>query len=601
MQNTSRQLPATARGMTNNNDNDGNGSDDGLDDCFQSSIGPSSDHVLFDKMERALDIALQPNGDNDFRSSSLDGCSGDLGNIVGMQCTANPNSDSRNADDKSIQTEGDANRLAKAKTQALSLKAKIGDKSMQQQDSPSRFYDEDYVANMIADIRRRRGKKKIQQTYWQTYDSEQRELDGKSSAPVSSYADDKIMDNSTIFSGLSSYYSESEDDESAMDESYGSYYDQRRRHSPRRSQNRDILEMINDLCVGNARCDISHRVTRTQRDRGERIRGKHNAKGEGDAQEDATLEGTTFSEYTREDTTLAGTLFSGTTKEETIMSGFTTEYDMPTPIKSSLLTEPNFLSEDEDGEEENESAGDSAFAVIHNLCSNNWFRCGKDGDNTVKKVDNNANESKVTAQSVKEHFLDRIQQSCSQGLEETTTKEETTVQDAKVQQECLNTRNESMESSVVIMQRSQNELKAIYDECNKAKSKCNKPTTLQLDSTKRTSVDDDDDDDETVEMSNRKPKNESIEVVETSTPTKQTRKWFRPKFFSPKKKKSSPVQIEPTKNCLPVSPARTAETIGTSVSSDQSSKVSLDEDDDVYASYAELAITRTRSKTLVSI
>ena len=129
----------------------------------------------------------------------------------------------------------------------------------------------------------------------------------------------------------------------------------------------------------------------------------------------------------------------------------------------------------------------------------------------------------------------------------------------------------------------------------------NRQATSNLDSP-RTEADDD-----TVEMSNQRHRNGLNKVVSTKTAAvaaEQKKKSFRHKLFSSRSKKKGLLKdaaqsTSKDTSSMPVSPARTAAT-GISDTTSLESQ-SRDEDDDVCASYAALAITRTNSKVLISI
>eukprot|EP00984_Skeletonema_dohrnii_P012267 scaffold4960_cov128-Skeletonema_dohrnii-CCMP3373.AAC.5 len=450
----------------------------------------------------------------------------------------------------------------------------LADSSMQ--DSPTRFDDDDYVANMIADVKRRRSKKRVQQTYWQTYDSEDREVDGENTAM---HIDDE-MDNSTL---TGTCYSEDEDEDDVLGALCG------------------LFEEQHKMCLGDVNDEMRHQTTRKRRTQKKKKnrRKKRSARGEGgNAREEATLEGTVISGYTREDTTLGGTVLSGytrddTTLEGTALTGYTREGNATTSDSTRevtlttsastredtttsgsteytppVLLEPNFLAEDDDGVE-NESLSEKAFSLIERICSGSgsWFEGSEQSQSEgAKRGDIKATGSSVVALSVKE----RLYRTKSQ-------------QSAIAMQNSEEYSNKSMSSNPLIRTPTQSELKAIYES-----------TTRE------------EDDADTVEMSNQRQRNELNMVGrdETAKPTKaaaaQKKKSFRQKLFSSMSKKTGLLKgtapsIDSSK---PASPDRTVAT-GTSDTSIESQ--SREEDDDVCASYAALAITRTKSKVLISI
>jgi len=587
------------------NNNDGNESVDSLEAYHRRRNNPSDDRDTFENMEKALrgvEVALQTNTIDRRSPSSDDSIRSDVGQFMEY----NPNPVSRYSAGRRIkQTESDADRLAvaAAKTHALLMgtgpEATLADSSTQ--DSPTRFDDDDYVANMIADVKRRRSKKRVQRTYWQTYDSEDREVDGQSTAMQ---IDDE-MDNSTL---TGTCYSEDEDEDDVLGALCGFFEEQHK------------------MCLGDVKDEMRHQTTRKRRTQKKKKnrRKKRSVRGEGEnTREDATLEGTVISGYTREDTTLGGTVLSGYTRDDvtlegtalsgytredttmagTLLSGYTrddttlegtalsgytredattsdstrevtlttsastredtttsgsTEYTPP------VLLEPNFLAEDDDGVE-NESLSEKAFSLIERVCSGSgsWFEGSEQSQSEGAKRGNiKATGSSVVALSVKE----RLYRTKSQ-------------QSAIAMQNSEEYSNKSMSSNPLIRTPTQSELKAIYES-----------TTRE------------EDDADTVEMSNQRQRNELNMVGrdESAKSTKATaaqkKESFRHKLFSSISKKTG--LLKGTDNSTPVSPDRTVATGNSDTSIESQSR---EEDDDVCASYAALAITRTKSKVLISI
>ena len=353
--------------------NDGNESVDSLEACLRTSNSPSDDRDTFEKMEQALrdaeEVVFQINN-IDRRSPSNGSIQSDVGNFMDLR--SNPNPVSKYSAGGKEQTEDVIDRLAVAKTYPLSTGTETEDdtlelttvgsgtyfsyndpvkryvpdgKQEQSKDEISRALfgenvtvdsstqdesltrsDEDYVANMVADVKRRRSKKEVQQTYWQKYDLEDREVDGERSGTL--YIDDDEMDNSTL---TGTFYSEDED--GTLDDSWMCGLREKQRHSSRENLKENVLGLLEnactgDLCLGAVEDEISNQITKKQWVQRKKNRRKSSRRGEArDAQEDATLEGgTVLSGYTREDATLADTLLSGSTRGgTTFLSGYTRE------------------------------------------------------------------------------------------------------------------------------------------------------------------------------------------------------------------------------------------------------------------------------------
>mmetsp|Transcript_21740 Transcript_21740/g.43527 ORF Transcript_21740/g.43527 Transcript_21740/m.43527 type:complete len:582 (+) Transcript_21740:49-1794(+) len=563
------------------NNNDGKESVDSFEDYLRRRNNPSDDRGTFENMEKALrgvEVALQTNTIDRRSPSSDDSIRSDVGQFMEY----NPNPVSRYSAGRRIkQTESDADRLAvaTAKTHALLMGtgtgATLADSSTQ--DSPTRFDDEDYVANMVADVKRRRSKKRVQRTYWQTYDSEDREVDGQSAAM---HIDDE-MDNSTL---TGTCYSEDEDEDDVLGALCGFFGEQHK------------------MCLGNVKDEMRHQTTRKKRraQKKKNRRKKRSVRGEGKhACEDATLEGTVISGYTREDTTLGGTVLSGYTRDDvtlegTALSGYTrgdattsdstrevtlttsgstredtttsgsTEYTPP------VLLEPNFLAEDDDGGE-NESLSEKAFSLIERVCSGSgsWFEGSEQSSQSegAQRGDIKATGSSMVALSVKE----RLYRTKSQ-------------QSAIAMQNSEEYSNKSMPSSPLIRTPTQSELKAIYESTSRAE-----------------------DDADTVEMSNQRQRNE-LNLAgrdESAKPTKATaaqkKKSLRHKLFSSMSKKTGLLKGTAPSIDVSSTPASPDRTVATGTSDTSIESQSREEDDDVCASYAALAITRTKSKVLISI
>jgi hypothetical protein len=555
------------------NSDDGNESVDSLEACLRASNSPSDDdRYTFEKMEQALrdaDSVLQVN-EIDRRSPSNGSMCSDVGKF--MDRRSNPDPVSRYSACGGKQTDDVIDRVMTAKTHALSTGTKTEDdttldlstlasgtlfsgndpfkrhvtngeqkqskdkisralfeanvtvvSSVQEDESPKRSDVDDYVANMVADVKRRRNKKKVQQTYWQTYDSEDREVDGEGTTLCM----DDEMDHSTL---TGTFYSEDEDamlDDDSMSESL----EKQRRHSSKNTRMGNVLGLFEnactlDLCLGCVQDEVPNQSTKKRWFQSKNSRRKSSRRGKArDAREDATLEDTTvLSGYNREDATLAGTLLSGSasTRGGTLMSGSYSEMPSVSKKHPPLLSEPNFLAED-DGEEESELVADKAFAVIRNVWSGSLFQGSEDegkeyqlftkpsfqskGEGgTKKKRDTNAieseSEAKVVAFTVKERLgrtrsqqlsiresadgiitedvvkkrdtnaieseavactvKERLDRTRSRQLTVTKSVDEIITKDVKGRSDNLR-RNKSMASTTLIRTPSQDELKAIYE------------------------------------------------------------------------------------------------------------------------------------------
>jgi len=177
-------------------------------------------------------------------------------------------------------------------------------------ESPTRSDDDDYVANMVADVKRRRSRKEVQQTYWQTYDSADREVDGESTTV---YVDDE----STL---TGAFYSEDEDG-SLDDYSMCELLEKQRR---KKNQMGNVLGLMEnctfELCLGGVEDKVPKQSVEKRCVQSKKSRRKSCRRGVArDAPEDATVEDTALSGYNREDATLAGTLLSSSTKGGTLM------------------------------------------------------------------------------------------------------------------------------------------------------------------------------------------------------------------------------------------------------------------------------------------
>lgn len=585
---------------------------DSLEACLlwaRNRNDSSDDRDAFEKMEKTLrgvEEALQPGSPIDRRSSpsSDDSLMSDGGKFMDMRSKSNPTPVSCHS-----VAAGSNKQLEVAKAYALCMGIEVED-ALENLSRVDGDKDDDFVANLdvVASVERKRSKEERQKSDSQTHASEDRQVVDREFTVL--HPDDE-MSTST---GRSSYYSDSEDDDDEEDEVnvLGELW--------------GLIDEQRKAWLGNVRDEIrNQRIIRRRRARMRKIRRKRSARRRREGRnarddatqegtfatghaynedtlegtvstsgytgEDATIEGTIGSGYTREeDTTLAGTILSGSTRggetTTTTISGSTTEYEMPVPVKKkpSLLLEPNYLAEEEDDDDgENESIGNKVFSMIHNnVCSGTWFKCqspqNEVEDATANKTNTNAKESNVGIMSVKER-LDLL----VQGLQL-----DSDVAAANV----VKKNNNSMESRPLVRAPTQKELKAIYYERRATEAK--KP--LQLTDSPRPEADDD-----TVEMSNLN------KVASTKTAAVavdyQKKKSFRHKLFSSRSKKKglskggSAAVAQSSR--MPVSPARTAAT-GTSDTTSLESQ-SRDEDDDVCASYAALAITRTDSKTLISI
>ena len=584
---------------------------DSLEACLlraRNRNDSSDDRDAFEKMEKALrgvEEALQPGSPINRRSSpsSDDSLMSDGGKFMDMRSKSNPTPMSCHS-----VAAGSNKQLEVAKAYALCMGIEVEDalETLSRVDGDK---DDDFVANLdvVASVQRKRSKEERQKSDSQTHASEDRQVVDREFTVL--HPDDE-MDASTS-TGRSSYYSDSEEDDedevNVLGELWGLIDEQRK------------------AWLGNVRDELrNQRIIRRRRARMRKIRRKRSARRRREGRnarddatqegtfatghaydedtlegtvstsgytgEDATIEGTIGSGYTREeDTTLAGTILSGSTRggetATTTMSGSNTEYEMPVPVKKpSPLLEPNYLAEEDDDDGgENESIGNKVLSMIHiNICSGTWFKCqstqSEGEEATANKTNTNAKESNVGGMSVKER-LDLL----VQGLQLDS--------DVAAANVVKKNNNSSMESSPLVRTPTQKELKAIYYERRATEAK----NSLQLTESPRPDADDD-----TVEMSNLN------KVASTKTAAVavdyQKKKSFRHKLFSSRSKKkglSKGSSAAQSTSGMPVSPARTAAT-GTSDNTSLESQ-SRDEDDDVCASYAALAITRTDSKTLISI
>ena len=584
--------------LVENNNDDGNESVDSLEVCLQARNNTFDDRDTPDeKMQKALrgiEEALNTNKIINRRSSSSsdESMRSDVGKFMDIMPSSSnkPNPVTRYSPGGNKQEGGDADHLAMAKIHALSTGIEAEDTSLagsSSQDSPSSF-DDYYVAKMVADIQRRRSKKEMQKTYGQTYDLEDRgEVDGE----IITLRIDDEMDNST---SSGTCYSDDEGEDCILGELRGLFFETQRKIS----------------LLGNERDEIRKDDTRKRR-----AQNKKSASEEvtledtvlsGFTCEDATLfEGTAISGYTCEDTTFAGTLLSGSTRGETIMSG-TTEYEMSALERPALLAEPNYLAEDDNGRED-ESASNKAFFLIHNICFGPWFRSNDNQSSQsegakVIEGETNAKESDVVAFSVNED------------LERTRSKQSEVAAANELKER--ESSNKSMSDTALVRTPTQSELKTIYESglTDGKKSPLlikDKPFSKTV-STFRAQTNANlfspitEDDAGTVETSNQRQRNElntgrCDESAKPSVAADEKKKSLCHKIFSFRSKKkwrlkdTAPLIDSST---MPVSPARTVAT-GTSDTSIESK--SRDEDDDVCASYAALAITRTKSKVLISI
>jgi len=666
--------------------NDGNESVDSLEACLGTSNSPSDDdRDTFEKMEQVLRDAegVPKTNEVDRLSPSNGSMRSDVGKFFDMR--SNPNPVSRYSACGNKQMEDVIDRLTTTKTHALSTGTETEDETLdlttlgsgtlhsgndpfkryfpdgkqkqskdeisralfEANESSTRSDDDDYVANMVADVKRRRSRKEVQQTYWQTYDSADREVDGESTTV---YVDDE----STL---TGTFYSEDEDG-SLDDYSMCELLEKQRR---KKNQMGNVLGLMEnctfELCLGGVEGKVPKQSVKKRCVQSKKSRRKSCRRGVArDAPEDATVEDTALSGYNREDATLAGTLLSSSTKGGTLMSGsYTAEYEMPAEREKHppLLSEPKFLAED-DGEEHNELVSDKAFAMIHNVCSSSWFRGSGDGSGykiftkssfqskdegaTVKKRDTSAIESEVVAFTVKER-LDRTR---SQQLVVTKRVDAIITKDVVKGSEDLR-RNKT----TLIRTPSQDELRAIYESMSsemgtkpssiltkaksfsKTASSFRRQTMSKL-ATPSTEANSNEDEKEgaftnnaasasaTIETSYQRQQNElnmmRCEMTE-KPPTKKVRsvsalqqptKAFLPQLlFSFKRNKKGPNKTTTTASSsaivnassTPASPARTAISTGTSDTSIESRSY----DDDVLTSYAALALTRTGSRVLISI
>ena len=365
---------------------------------------------------------------------------------------------------------------------------------------------------------------------------------------------------------------------------------------------------------------------------------QHGGKEVTDTREDATLDGTFLSGYTRD--TLEGTILSGATG--TLMSGatgtllsgatnsllsggsYTAENGISAP-KENTLSEPEFLV---DGDE-----GENAFDFINNVCSSSWFRCGgygakmKDG---IKKEGSIAKELDVATPSVKERLRSTAMEAAKGSTEQDTT-----------ERDKLKQSKSDMSSSRIIRSPSQDELRAIYESTSTtantkpsllSKAKTSNRTFSSIRRQKSSKLSSPNAEPNwsneihafTVSITSADPKqgasteviNRDVDTIEITSQCKRdalnlnneksrspSSARSRSRLFTFKSKNKSIAESsvgtkQPSTGSKlpPASPARTTAT-GTSDSSIESRS----SDDDTSLSDAELAITRTGSRILISI
>lgn len=482
--------------------------------------------------------------------------------------------------------------------------------------------DDDYVANMVEDTKRRRRKNEHKPSYWDTYDTET-----VGSATI--YQDDEL-DNSTL---TGTYYTFED----------ASLEDDRDERATMQHDSSDDLDLLcsGELCMDFDEEDelprqITKKEWRQKREKDRRNSSKHHGGKEvTDTREDATLDGTFLSGYTREDT-LEGTILSGATG--TLMSGATgtllsgatdsllsggsyTAENETSAQKEKSLSEPEFLV---DGDE-----GENAFDFINNVCSSSWFRCGGYGAKMKDGINKKGNMAKELDEAAPVSVKERIRSTAVEAAKGSTE------QDTKERDELKQSKSE-MSSNRIIRSPSQDELRAIYESTSTAENI--KPSLLSKAKSLNRTVSSfrrqkssklaspsaepswsneihaftvsvtsaDPKQGASTEMINRdvveitcQCKRDALNLnnQKSRMPPSSTRSRSRLFTFKSKKKDSKCIAESSVGTKLPpASPARTAAT-GTSDSSIESRS----SDDDTSLSDAELAITRTGSRILVSI
>ncbi|KAL7449825.1 hypothetical protein ACHAWC_001845, partial [Mediolabrus comicus] len=482
--------------------------------------------------------------------------------------------------------------------------------------TPRSDNDDDYVTNMVEDTKRRRRKNEHKPSYWDTYDSET-----VGSATI--YQDDEL-DNSTL---TGTYYTF--EDATLEDDR-----DERRRDSSREENEEEIMDDLDLLCSGEL-CmgideeedELPRQITKKEwkqkREKDRRNSSKqHGGEEVTDTREDAS---TFLSGYTREDT-LEGATGGGT---NSLLSGdsYTAENGISAP-KETTLSEPEFLV---DGNE-----GENAFDFINNVCSSSWFRCGGYGakkEDGIKNEGNEAKELDVAAPvSVKERLRSTAMEA-AKGSTEQDTKERDKLKQSK----------SDMSSNRIIRSPSQDELRAIYESTstventkpsliskaksfNRTVSSFRRQKSSKLASPSAEPNWSNEIHAFTVSVTSADPKqgastemiNRDVDSIEITSQCKRdalnlnneksknpSSARSRSRLFTFKSKKDSKSiaassvgnkQPSTGSKLPPASPARTAAT-GTSDSSIESRS----SDDDTSLSDAELAITRTGSRILISI
>lgn len=627
-----------------------NESIDSLEACLRSSTPSSDDCDTFEKMEQALQCAVKagrPNPNPISRYSSR-GIKKQRGGDIDLFTLAETNPFSEgtfteddtlaltslgsgtffSADDRVEQhVPNDKRKQSKDEISRAIFDANRTVHSSTQ-GSQSRF-DDDYVSNMVEDTKRRRSRKKVEPSYWQSYDLETVESTMYTDDEPTMYLNDEV-DNSTLT---------------------GTFDSEGEGTTPRDDGGCLGLICPGDLWLRDGEDEMPYQITKEQWAR----RKKNRRKSSNNAQEDATLEGTLLSEYTREDT-LENTVLSGSTKGGTLTSGsFTAEYEMPVSDTHALFTEPEFLMGDD--VEENELTGNKAFDVIHNVCSGSLFHRSGDAKGfqlfikqsfqskgegaTMKTRSTAANESEVATLSVKDH-LERVRsrQSVKEAARETMesdvkeSEDLNRIESGKSMTKDVKESEDGKESSVttnisLVRTPSQNELKAIYERISSAEksnaspltkpklfkramssfrrqtsSKVSAPsfeanfneiqaftvTVTSADPKQGASTEKINNDLDTFESSNGRQQDELLMMgCEPAKITKESSS--RSKLFSFKIKKNTP-RIDAKS---PASPARTARTSASEASIESRSG------DDLFPSDPELCITRKGGRVLISI
>jgi hypothetical protein len=479
--------------------------------------------------------------------------------------------------------------------------------SSMQYTSPT--HDDDYVTNMVEDTKRRRRKNEHKPSYWDTYDSET-----VGSATI--YQDDEL-DNSTL---TGTYYGDAtvEDDRD----------ERATQHNSSREENKEeIMDDLDLLCSGELCMDFDEEDELPRQITNKEWKQKREKDRRRTKEDDATLDSTFLSGYTREDTLEGSTLMSGATG--TLLSGdsYTAENGISAP-KENTLSEPEFLV---DGDE-----GENAFDFINNVCSSSWFRCSGYGakmKDMIKKEGNEAKELDEAAPvSVKERLRSTVMEAAKGGTDQ-DTKERDKLKQSK----------SDMSSSRIIRSPSQDELRAIYESTSTAentkasllsKAKSFNRTVSSFRRQKSSKLASPSAELNwsneihafTVSVTSADPKqgastemiNRDVDTIEITSQCKRdalnlnneksrnpSSARSRSRLFTFKSKKdsksiaaSSVGNKQPSTGTKlpPASPARTAAT-GTSDSSIESRSI----DDDTSLSDAELAITRTGSRILISI